>query len=1003
MLRLPLPSIAALADSTCACWAGRIAFAATAYIAAAALASALQAPSSGPASLLWLPSGMALALLLRYGTTMAPGIALGAFAVASWGGVPASIAVPIALGHAAAPALAAHLLSRHGLRLSLRRRRDIALLAALGAGLGALLGSANSVVWRMVGGLLDPHDVPAAALGAWLGDAAGVLLLTAPLLTAPRSSLQALAIARRALALLLALVISAAWLFGPGDSPAAALTPWLFVPHLLLCGLAVRGGVFAASLGALAVAAISALATARGLGPFADAVSSATPAVLSGYAGSLAATGLLVSALAGERAASDERWQWALDGSKLGVADFDRHTAAVIFSQRWLDMLGPVQTAERNLGEFWLRRTHDDDAARLRATIASLDDPTRGDQRIELRLRDAGQAWRWFDLRLRGVERSTRGRALRVIATLEDIGEHRAAEERQRLSASLFSNLREGLLITDAQYRVIDSNPAYSVITGAPRNELLGSVPPLLQEVAAPPGLWAGLRASGGWCGEVVERRRSGDPCTLRVTISTVRDAQGAPLNLLLAFSDITEQRLHREALEREKHFDELTRLPNRARLGKLLAEAMAASEREGFLLVVCHLDVDHFKPLNERFGRSVGDRVLIDLASRLRGSLRSAAHWADSVARIGGDEFALLLRAHSLDEARQAIDRVLRVFAQPLAVDPAQPPVALTASVGATVFPLDHADAETLLRHADHAMYGAKQAGRNGYLFFDPESSRRTEARVVAVSRVQEALEQGELELHYQPKVDLRDGRTLGVEALLRWNHPEHGLIGPTQFLPLIEHTALSAAVGDWVLGQAIEQLAQWHDNGLELSVSVNVSACHLQAGDFVERLQELLARHRPPLAGRLELEVLETAALADLDHSSALMERCRAIGVRFALDDFGTGYSNLTYLKRLPVDVLKLDRSFVHQMLTDAEDLAIVQGVIGLARTFDCSVVAEGVESAAQARRLLDLGCFIGQGLGIAAPMPAHEIPRWTRRPLAGLAAPLAIDTLQEAPALG
>ena len=285
--------------------------------------------------------------------------------------------------------------------------------------------------------------------------------------------------------------------------------------------------------------------------------------------------------------------------------------------------------------------------------------------------------------------------------------------------------------------------------------------------------------------------------------------------------------------------------------------------------------------------------------------------------------------------------------------------------------------------------MYGAKQAGRNGYLFFDPELSRRTEARVVAVGRVQDALDHGELELHYQPKVHMGDGRVLGVEALLRWNHPEHGVIAPAQFLPLIEHTALSAAVGEWVIEQAIEQLSHWHALGLDLSVSVNVSARHLQASDFAERLEALLARHRTPLASRLEIEVLETAALADIAYTSELMERCRATGVRFALDDFGTGYSNLTYLKRLPVDVLKIDRSFVHNMLTDGEDLAIVQGVIGLARTFECTVVAEGVESVEQARRLIELGCDIGQGIGIAAPMPARDVLRWTRRPRGAFAA--------------
>jgi EAL domain-containing protein (putative c-di-GMP-specific phosphodiesterase class I) len=237
------------------------------------------------------------------------------------------------------------------------------------------------------------------------------------------------------------------------------------------------------------------------------------------------------------------------------------------------------------------------------------------------------------------------------------------------------------------------------------------------------------------------------------------------------------------------------------------------------------------------------------------------------------------------------------------------------------------------------------------------------------------------ELTLYYQPKVDLKRGVVLGFEALLRWNHPDKGIVPPAHFLPLIEHTGLSARVGDHVLARALDQLEAWQDAGLDVSVSVNITARHLQEPDFAQRLGELLARHTRPLGPRLELEMLETAALTDIGFTSAVLERCARLGVRWALDDFGTGYSTLTYLKRLPVQVLKIDRSFVHNMLGDAQDLAIVQNVIQLSRTFGCLVVAEGVETAAQARVLLDMGCDVGQGMGIAAPMPAEAVLPWVR----------------------
>jgi EAL domain-containing protein (putative c-di-GMP-specific phosphodiesterase class I) len=275
--------------------------------------------------------------------------------------------------------------------------------------------------------------------------------------------------------------------------------------------------------------------------------------------------------------------------------------------------------------------------------------------------------------------------------------------------------------------------------------------------------------------------------------------------------------------------------------------------------------------------------------------------------------------------------------------------------------------------------MYGAKQSGRNGYLFFDAESDRRTEARFEALGRVQEALDAQEFTLYYQPKVDMRRGQVLGFEALLRWKHPQHGIVAPATFLPLIEHTGLSVSVGDWVLQRGLEQLSQWQSEGLDVTLSVNISARHLQESNFAQRLSSLLEQHPPHVSKRLIIEVLETAALADIEHTSELMRTCQSLGVRFALDDFGTCYSTLTYLKRLPLDLLKIDRSFIHNMLGDAQDMAIVEGVIGLSKTFRCTVVAEGVETDAQAQRLIELGCFVGQGNGIAKAMPLSELAGW------------------------
>lgn len=951
--------------------------------------------------LLGLPAGVALAAMLRGGPSLWPAVLMGTLLMHLAGGSALWLSLALSAGDTLGPLLLAHLMLQSGFSARLERRFDLVLLLAGAAG-SVVLAQFNAALWLGFTRSVAWSDLPLAAALAGLGDLVGVLVASVPCLTLSRRTLRRAFGERRWLAnggLTLAVLATGCAAFVLQSRSGAPATPLIFVPHVLVLWLAVRGGVAVASTTVLLLSISASTATALGLGPFQGSAAGAGLALLWGYIATLAAVALLVTALTGELARMEERWQLALGGSDLGVADWDLQSGRGVASKRWDALLDDTAAAGSSPAG-WVVRVHEDDQARLRDAFEKIARPG-GDEsfRHEVRL-PTGEGWRWFETRAVVAERDPGGEPARLVLTLADITERRASEERQRLSASLFQHLHEGLLITDADLKVLDVNPTYTRILGLSRQEVLGTVPQLLQ-VAAPDSamraqqaaMWASLRATGTWRGEVVERRRNGDPCALQVTISTVRAADNAVRYHVLVISDITEQRLQRERLERQAHFDELTRLPNRVRMSQMLSEAMAAAEREGYLLAVCYVDLDHFKPVNDRFGHAAGDRLLIELAQRLRGALRTNATWSDAAARLGGDEFVLLLRAGTPDEARLAVERVLRVISEPYALEPDAEPVTISASVGATVYPLDRSDADTLLRHADHAMYGAKQSGRNGYLFFDPEHSRRTEERVMAIGRVQEALDRRELVLHYQPKVDMRRGVVLGVEALLRWNHPEHGLIPPLQFLPLIEHTGLSARVGDWVLEQALDQLAHWQRMGLDLSVAVNVSARHLQEPDFAQRIAELLARHARPLGNRLELEVLETAALADVGYTSALLEQCSRLGVRFALDDFGTGYSTLTYLKRLPVNVLKIDRSFVHNMLDDKQDLAIVEGVIGLARTFGCDVVAEGVESPAQARLLIEMGCDIGQGLGLSAPMPASEVFRWAqdyRGPFSIAAAP-------------
>ncbi len=942
-------------------------------------------------TLVWPPAGIALAALLRWGLGVWPGIAIGAFLAAPGDAQPVWLAVMLAIGSTLGPTLAAMVLRREGLHCELDRRRDVWLYGAFGVFGAPAFSALNGAFWLAASGMLAWVDVPGAWAHWWVGDAMGAIVVGIPLLTLSRSAIvQAYGDWRWIPSGLLTLgVLGAAGLaFVLADNSLITRLPLVFAPHLLLCWLAARSGLFAASSTALLLTLGALIATALGAGPFLSPQSGHGVGLLAAYVCSLLVIPLLTTALTGELAANERRWHLALDSSDIGVGEWNLVSGRIEFSARWLAMLGYAsQDFGRTLDAFWAH-VHPEDVPGVQREFAPLRSPGSMNCRAECRMMCRDGSWRWFELHAIVSERDAGGEPLRIVNTARDIGDLQAARERQHLSESLFEHLHEGLLITDSQDRVVEANPAFTQITGYGRDETLGTVPSLWR--AALPGsdqaaqqnaMRASLDATGTWRGELVDQRRSGETCLLQLSVSRVRNPNGSVRNHVVAIADITRSREQLEQLQRQAHFDELTRLPNRVRLAQMLTDAMQTSRREGSLLTVCYLDLDHFKPVNDRFGHDAGDRLLVELANRMRRSLRSWAGGDDVVARIGGDEFVLLLRTATLDESRHAVERVLHQICQPYALGIGAGPTLITASIGATVFPLDSADAETLLRHADHAMYGAKQAGRNGYLFFDAEHDRRAEARFVALGRVQEALDHNEFRLYFQPKVDMRTAKVLGFEALLRWRHPEQGVISPAQFLPLIENTGLSVSVGNWVMQHAIEQLAQWLRQGLDITLSINISARHLQEPMFAQHLGGLLARQQTPVAQRLIIEVLETAALADVDYTIGLMNECRALGVRFALDDFGTGYSTFTYLRRLPLDMLKIDRSFVINMLSDRQDLAIVEGVIGLSQTFGCSVVAEGVETPAQARRLIEIGCDVGQGNGIAAAMPADQVVDWVR----------------------
>jgi diguanylate cyclase (GGDEF)-like protein len=472
---------------------------------------------------------------------------------------------------------------------------------------------------------------------------------------------------------------------------------------------------------------------------------------------------------------------------------------------------------------------------------------------------------------------------------------------------------------------------------------------------------------------EARHKRKNGTIANVEVSIMYLASLG----NRIFAFiRDISHIKQHQAELKHLANFDVLTNIPNRLLLADRMSQAIAQTSRDRNMMGICYLDLDGFKPINDSLGHDVGDEVLVEVAKRIEQTIRGG----DTVARLGGDEFAvLLLDLNQGEECVATLERLLVAIVQPITVKGKH--VTVSASIGVSLYPLDDEDPDTLLRHADQAMYVAKQSGKNRFHIYDPSMDRRARDLNEFQKNIRHALEQNQFELFYQPKVNLRTKELIGAEALIRWRHPERGILSPAEFLSIIENTELDKKIGEWVIATALAQMKYWRSTGLDIAISINISGYHLESAGFVDKLKQHLARYPDMAQGKLQIEVLETVAINDITVVQGIIEYCRKVGVGFALDDFGTGYSSLSYLSNLQVDTLKIDQSFVRDMLEDKGDMAIVKGIIALAKAFKRHTVAEGIETERHFQALLDLGCQIGQGYGIARPMPADEIISWKK----------------------
>ncbi len=566
--------------------------------------------------------------------------------------------------------------------------------------------------------------------------------------------------------------------------------------------------------------------------------------------------------------------------------------------------------------------------------------------------------------------------------------ERRTQEASLRLSASVFDSTLEGILITDHDGVILSVNPSFTEITGYTVEEAVGKTPRILrshhhgQEFYRE--LWRALYEDGRWEGEIWNRRKDGVVFIAHESISAVSEDDGLPRRFVSVFNDVTHLRRQEERIRYMAYHDALTGLPNRLLLTDRLEQTVSRARRQAERFAVVFLDLDRFKVVNDSLGHEMGDRLLLEVARRLQDVIRQN----DTVARLGGDEFVILMDPLGEPNAAATVaERVLASLARPIPLGGHS--MHITPSLGISLFPSDGGSASELLKNADTAMYAAKNAGRNAYRYFDSSMNSAAVERLGLEGELRRAMDEGQLELFYQPKVRLTDGALSGAEALMRWRHPEKGMISPGTFIPLAEETGLIVPMGRLALELACRQMHDWHQQGLPwVPVAVNISARQLQDPSLAQDILGLLNHWGIP-TGYLQLELTESALMEDAQAVAAVLTRLGEHGIRVAVDDFGTGYSSLSYLRHLPLAVVKVDRSFVIHVESNDSDAAIVRTIIAMTSTLGMDCVAEGVETEGQAAFLRQAGCGIAQGFLYSRPLPGDAFAAWVREQ--GAAAPV------------
>ncbi|MFT6914687.1 MAG: diguanylate cyclase (GGDEF)-like protein/PAS domain S-box-containing protein [Motiliproteus sp.] len=1002
-------------------WIWEVCLLALVYFIAAKLGLLLAI--DGYTSPVWPPAGIAIATLIRFGIRLWPGVFLGAFLANLQVDGASLTALQVAIGNTLEAVAACWLIARitpksyplnhlHGVFL-------FSLAVLFAAMVSASIGVAAIMDWQ------QPRAWEHFAIlwaSWWSGDAVGALLFT-PLLLAfgkgyklPQRNLKEM------LLFALATLLISLHLFVDWTPQAYSNGPFAFLPLLLLISIGYRFGIRGSVLFVLALATFATFGTLNGLGPFAYTDLNFSLHLLQIFIGSIALCSLLLCATITEREHARRvllRFSRQLEQRVASTtADLKRSNQALeLDKQQQQQLIGALQTSQaRNRALFdnaieaiilldvgkgllvdanakavtmfgypypQLSRMalldlcpeHQPDGRTSLAASQEYITQAQSGQAVRFEWQHQDANGRRFPCAIALVPfPSDEGTLVR--GSITDITKRLQAEDMQRLASKVFESTAEGVIVTDSKQRILQVNPAFCQISGYSAAELLGRPPALLASGRHPPAFFKQLRRqlkrTGRWQGEIWDRRKNGEVYPTWLTINAVKK-QLRISHYVAQVTDITELKAKEERLVYLANYDHLTGLNNRSAFQEHLAQSIKEAERNNSTLSVLFMDLDGFKLINDSLGHDAGDQILCQVADRLRETLRAS----DLVARLGGDEFTLLAKGLA-SEAEQALlaNKILAALCRVYEVR--GKPIHLSVSLGLSSFPQDGADAKMLLKNADVAMYRAKEQGRNGYQFFTQEMGDRARARMTLEIDLHEAIEQQQFVLHYQPQLEVSSGLLIGLEALIRWNHPSRGLLTPGQFIDIAEQSGLIVAIGNWVLAEACRQNKAWQRQGLcHIPVAINLSARQFRdPGQLLATVTETLAS-TGLAATDLELELTESILVNNVEMAIKTLAQLRQLGIQLAIDDFGTGYSSLSYLKRFAADKLKIDRSFVMDLEREPGNAAIVKAIISLGHSLNMKVIAEGVETEEQRQFMKQHGCDDMQGYLISPAIPPKELP--------------------------